>query len=141
MRGGRGGDGGGWGRRAWEWGRARLIVIDELSFGGLELLGVELLGFAVVGVDAEGGGAEGVGDERNYSGGGGAPAAASATWQNETAAALNGVLLQLFNHGVTAGLLFAFVALIEQRSEGRRGLDDFGGLRAVAPALSNCNQC
>ena len=64
------------------------------------------------------------------------PAAASATWQNEKAAALNGVLLQLFNHGVTAGLLFAFVALIEQRSEGRRGLDDFGGLRAVAPIFA-----
>lgn len=64
------------------------------------------------------------------------PAPTSAGWQNERAAALNGVLLQLFNHGITAGLLFGFVALIEQRSEGRRGIDDFGGLRARTPVLA-----
>ena len=55
-------------------------------------------------------------------------------WTTEKAAALNGVLLQMFNHGLTASALFYFVGLIEQRA-GRRGLDDFGGLRKVAPVF------
>ena len=55
-------------------------------------------------------------------------------WTTEKAAALNGVLLQMFNHGITAAALFYFVGLIEQRA-GRRGLDDFGGLRKVAPVF------
>jgi NADH-quinone oxidoreductase subunit M len=49
------------------------------------------------------------------------------------AAALNGVILQMFNHGLTAATLFWFVALLERRSGGLRGLNDFGGLRKVAP--------
>jgi len=53
----------------------------------------------------------------------------------EKAAALNGVLLQMFNHGLTAATLFWFVALLEKRSGGLRGLDDFGGLRKVAPVF------
>jgi NADH-quinone oxidoreductase subunit M len=53
----------------------------------------------------------------------------------EKAAALNGVMLQMFNHGLTAAVLFWFVSLIEQRSGGLRGLDDFGGLRRVAPVF------
>jgi NADH-quinone oxidoreductase subunit M len=53
-------------------------------------------------------------------------------WTTEKAAALNGVLLQMFNHGITAAALFYFVGLIEQRA-GRRGLEDFGGLRKMAP--------
>jgi NADH-quinone oxidoreductase subunit M len=44
------------------------------------------------------------------------------------------VLLQMFNHGLTASALFYFVGLIEQRA-GRRGLEDFGGLRKVAPVF------
>jgi NADH-quinone oxidoreductase subunit M len=56
-------------------------------------------------------------------------------WAAEKAAALNGVLLQMFNHGITASALFCFVGLIEQRSGGLRGLDDFGGLRKVAPVF------
>jgi NADH-quinone oxidoreductase subunit M len=54
----------------------------------------------------------------------------------QRAAALNGVLLQMFNHGLTASALFLFVGLIEQRSDGLRGLNDFGGLRKVAPVLT-----
>ncbi len=54
----------------------------------------------------------------------------------QRAAALDGVLLQMFNHGLTAAVLFLFVGLMEQRSGGRRGLDDFGGLRKVAPVLT-----
>ncbi|MDB6024256.1 MAG: dehydrogenase subunit [Verrucomicrobiales bacterium] len=54
---------------------------------------------------------------------------------NEKAAALNGVILQMFNHGVTASALFCFVGFIEQRSGGLRGLNDFGGLRKLAPVF------
>ena len=50
-------------------------------------------------------------------------------------AALNGVFLQMFNHGLTASVLFWFVGLLEQRSGGLRGLDAFGGLRKVAPVF------
>ena len=53
----------------------------------------------------------------------------------DKAAALNGVMLQMFNHGLTASALFYFVGLIEQRSGGLRGLDDFGGLRKAAPVF------
>jgi NADH-quinone oxidoreductase subunit M len=51
-------------------------------------------------------------------------------------AAMNGVFLQMFNHGLTAATLFWFVAMLEKRSGGLRGLDDFGGLRKVAPVLT-----
>jgi NADH-quinone oxidoreductase subunit M len=54
----------------------------------------------------------------------------------QKAAALDGVLLQMFNHGLTASALFLFVALIEKRSHGFRGLDDFGGLRKVVPVFT-----
>ncbi len=58
-----------------------------------------------------------------------------AVWTNEKAAALNGVVLQMFNHGLTAAALFYFVGLIEQRAGGLRHLADFGGLRQVAPVF------
>ncbi len=54
----------------------------------------------------------------------------------EKFAAMNGVLLQMFNHGLTAATLFWFVAMLEKRSGGLRGLDDFGGLRKVAPVFT-----
>jgi len=50
----------------------------------------------------------------------------------EAQAALTGVFLQLFNHGITAAALFYFVGLLEQR-RGARGLNDFGGLMQCAP--------
>jgi NADH-quinone oxidoreductase subunit M len=56
-------------------------------------------------------------------------------WTNEKSAALNGVMLQMFNHGLTASALFYFVGLIEQRSGGARDLNAFGGLRKVAPVF------
>ena len=37
-------------------------------------------------------------------------------WTTEKAAALNGVIVQMFNHGITASALFYFVGLIEQRA-------------------------
>ncbi len=52
------------------------------------------------------------------------------------ASALNGVILQMFNHGITAAALFWFVAMIQERSGGQRGIDDFGGLRKPAPVFA-----
>jgi NADH-quinone oxidoreductase subunit M len=49
-------------------------------------------------------------------------------------AALSGVFLQIFNHGLTAAALFYFVGLLEQR-RGLRGIDDFGGLMQRTPLL------
>ncbi len=56
--------------------------------------------------------------------------------QMSQAAALNGVILQMFNHGVTAGALFWFIAMMQERSGGERGIDHFGGLRKPAPVLA-----
>jgi NADH-quinone oxidoreductase subunit M len=53
----------------------------------------------------------------------------------ERAAALNGVFLQMFNHGLTAATLFWLAGVLEERGGGRRGLNDFGGLRQTAPVL------
>jgi NADH-quinone oxidoreductase subunit M len=55
---------------------------------------------------------------------------------SEKYAALNGAFLQIFNHALTAATLFWFIAMLEQRSGGLRGLDDFGGLRKVAPVFT-----
>src|SRR5213082_523664 len=52
----------------------------------------------------------------------------------EMHAALSGVFMQIFNHGITAAALFYFVGLLEQR-RGSRGIDDFGGLMQRAPLL------
>jgi NADH-quinone oxidoreductase subunit M len=62
--------------------------------------------------------------------------AAGAAAQASQAAALNGVVLQMFNHGITAAALFWFVAMMQQRSGGHRGIDQFGGLRKPAPVLA-----
>jgi len=56
--------------------------------------------------------------------------------QADQAAALNGVILQMFNHGITAATLFWFMAMIQMRSGGERGINDFGGLRKPAPVLA-----
>ena len=52
----------------------------------------------------------------------------------EIQAALSGVFLQIFNHGITAAALFYFVGLLEQR-RGARGIHDFGGLMQRTPLL------
>jgi NADH-quinone oxidoreductase subunit M len=54
----------------------------------------------------------------------------------EKAAALTGVLVQMFSHGLTAATLFWFIALLERRSGGLRGINDFGGLRKIVPVFS-----
>jgi NADH-quinone oxidoreductase subunit M len=63
------------------------------------------------------------------------PASGAVTLTSQ-AAALNGVILQMFNHGLTAAALFWFVAMIQERSGGHRGIDNFGGLRKPAPVLA-----
>ncbi len=51
-------------------------------------------------------------------------------------AALNGAMLQVFNHGITASTLFACVALLERRSIENATVDIFGGLRAAMPVFA-----
>jgi NADH-quinone oxidoreductase subunit M len=62
--------------------------------------------------------------------------AAGAAQQASQAAALNGVILQMFNHGLTAAALFWFISMMQSRSGGLRGINDFGGLRKPAPVLA-----
>jgi NADH-quinone oxidoreductase subunit M len=52
------------------------------------------------------------------------------------AAALSGTLLQMFNHGLSAGALFYCVGVLEARAGGRRGIGDFGGVRSAAPVFA-----
>jgi NADH-quinone oxidoreductase subunit M len=54
----------------------------------------------------------------------------------EKAAAINGVMLQIFVHGITAATLYFLVGFLEERNQGRRSIEDFGGLRRVAPILA-----
>lgn len=51
-------------------------------------------------------------------------------------AALSGTLLQVFNHGLSASALFFCIGVLEARSGGRRGLDDFGGVRTAMPVFA-----
>jgi NADH-quinone oxidoreductase subunit M len=65
-----------------------------------------------------------------------AVASADAHMVSDKSAALTGVMLQLFSHGLTAAALFWFLALLERRSGGLLGLNDFGGLRRAMPVFS-----
>jgi NADH-quinone oxidoreductase subunit M len=49
--------------------------------------------------------------------------------------ALDGVVLQMFNHGLTAAAIFWFLAMLEERSDGALRIDGFGGLRKPAPVF------
>ena len=51
------------------------------------------------------------------------------------ALAMQGVILQMFAHGIAAAGLFYLVGLLETRT-GSRGLADFGGLSAVTPRFA-----
>jgi NADH-quinone oxidoreductase subunit M len=53
----------------------------------------------------------------------------------ERAFALDGVALQMFNHGISGAALFFLIGALELRT-GARGIDDFGGLRRVVPWFS-----
>lgn len=50
-------------------------------------------------------------------------------------AALDGTILQIFNHGLTAGTIFWFLCMMEERSGGTLSLDAFGGLRKRVPVF------
>jgi NADH-quinone oxidoreductase subunit M len=41
----------------------------------------------------------------------------------------------MFNHGITASALFVLIGFLEARTGGLRGVNDFGGLRKVAPVF------
>lgn len=64
-----------------------------------------------------------------------AAVAASTTERAAMSSALSGVILQAFNHGIIASALFSGIAILETRSRGQRGLNDFGGLRARTPVF------
>lgn len=49
-------------------------------------------------------------------------------------AALSGVFMQIFNHGITAAALFYYAGLLEER-RGSRAFADFGGLMQRTPLL------
>ena len=63
-------------------------------------------------------------------------AAAATTMRpvTELQAALSGVFMQIFNHGITAAALFYYVGLLEER-RGLRGINNFGGLMQRTPLL------
>lgn len=58
--------------------------------------------------------------------------------ENERAAAVNGVLLQIMSHGMIAAALFAFVSFLERRSGGVRAMEAFGGMRKINPVFAGC---
>lgn len=61
---------------------------------------------------------------------------ANASQTGEKYAALSGALLQVFNHAITASAIFWLIALLELRSDGARRLEEFGGLRRIAPIFA-----
>jgi len=61
------------------------------------------------------------------------PGGSDAALNLSQTAALDGVILQMFNHGLTAAAIFWFLTFLEERSGGDLRLDSFGGLRKPAP--------
>ena len=55
---------------------------------------------------------------------------------NEAVTAFDGIGLQMFNHGVIAGLLFFLTGRLENRTGGERDLRSFGGLRCFVPRFA-----
>lgn len=51
-------------------------------------------------------------------------------------AALGGSIFQMVSHGLSAAALFLMVGVLEDRSGGRRGIGDFGGVRTSAPIFA-----
>ncbi len=62
----------------------------------------------------------------------GIAAAAYAAGGNDAAIALNGAVLQMFNHGLSAAGMFFLVGVIYERTH-TRDLNDFGGLFPLVP--------
>src|SRR5208283_301033 len=51
---------------------------------------------------------------------------------SEKSAALNGAMLQMFNHGISSAALFFLVGVIYERTHTRK-LEEYGGLRRIMP--------
>ncbi len=64
-----------------------------------------------------------------------AAAVAGPEMLNEKSAALNGAMLQMFNHGISSAALFFMVGVIYERTH-TRNLADFGGLRKIMPVYA-----
>jgi NADH-quinone oxidoreductase subunit M len=64
-----------------------------------------------------------------------AAAAAGGASQDSRAIAINGALMQMVAHGLSTGALFYLAAVLHARS-GSWNLNDFGGLRVVAPTFA-----
>lgn len=64
------------------------------------------------------------------------PGSSSGDWELARVSALNGVLLQMFNHGIIAAALFCMIGIIESRTGGERNYQDFSGLRQSHPRLA-----
>ncbi len=56
--------------------------------------------------------------------------------RDASVSALSGALLQVFNHGLSASALFFAVGILESRAGGKRGLNDFGGVRTATPLFA-----
>jgi NADH-quinone oxidoreductase subunit M len=63
------------------------------------------------------------------------PASPNASTSLSQTAALDGIVFQMFNHGITAAAIFWFLAALEERSGGQLQIDGFGGLRKPAPVF------
>jgi NADH-quinone oxidoreductase subunit M len=64
-----------------------------------------------------------------------AAVAASTADRSAMSSAISGTVLQAFNHGIIASALFFGISILENRSRGQRGVNDFGGLRAQTPVF------
>jgi len=56
--------------------------------------------------------------------------------EEDRAFAMDGAVLQMFNHGITAGAMFGFVALLEVRTHNNRIMRNYSGLRGTVPIFS-----
>lgn len=62
--------------------------------------------------------------------------AGAAGLENERAAAVNGVVLQVLSHGLVAAAVFAFILFLEKRADGQRTFESFGGMRKINPVFA-----
>ncbi len=82
----------------------RLVAYSSVNHMGFVILGIAVAGFA-----------------RGYS-----------QWDVARVAAVNGAVLQMFNHGLSAAAMFALVGVVYERTH-TRDLKAYGGVWALAP--------
>ena len=88
----------------------RLLAYSSINHLGYCLLGI----FAVVGLGQD---------------------LAADVRKMEGVVALNGVIVQIFSHGLIASALFCLTGLLFERTSGPTAMDQLGGLRSPMPAL------